>query len=167
LLEIRYVGEFCLIECKSWIDEWLLLEHVYIHSINYYICLYVDAVWIGVIVCEVWMKMEKCGFLVKNELVDDLDVNWGFYFMFVVFLIAFKSMLTKKQVCGMNLGLRGIKNGGLDGKMNGFLPKNRVSCSGATRQASSWPTLLVVSRWRRDQAIWYHLLVYIANKVAR
>jgi len=35
------------------------------------------------------MKMENCGFLVKNELSDDFEVNWCFDFMF---LIAFKSM---------------------------------------------------------------------------
>jgi len=29
---------------------------------------------------------------VKNELSDDFDVNWCFDFMFVMFLIAFKSV---------------------------------------------------------------------------
>lgn len=36
-----------------------MLKHVKIHFINVYLYVYVDGVWIGVIVCEVWMKNEK------------------------------------------------------------------------------------------------------------
>jgi len=38
------------------------------------------------------MKMENYGFLVKDELGDNFDVNWCFDFMFVMILIVFKSM---------------------------------------------------------------------------
>ena len=37
-------------------------------------------------------KWKIVGFLVKNELGDDFDVNWCFDFIFVMFLIAFKTM---------------------------------------------------------------------------
>ena len=47
----------------------------------------------------------------ENELSDDFDVNWCFDFMFVMFLIAFTSLLTGKQVLGTNLGSRGSKTG--------------------------------------------------------
>ncbi len=65
---------FFLIKCKSWIDEWLLFKSIPIHLINDYTCLYVDGVRI-VVVCEVWMKMRKYEFLVKNRLDDDFEVN--------------------------------------------------------------------------------------------
>jgi len=45
-----------------------------------------------VVVCKFWMKRENCGFLVKNELSDDFEVNWCFDLMFVMFFIRFKSM---------------------------------------------------------------------------
>jgi len=41
---------------------------------------------------EFWMKMENFGFLLKNDLNDEFEMNWCFDFMFVMFLIAFKSM---------------------------------------------------------------------------
>jgi len=91
--------------------------------INDYICLYVVGVWIVVVDCEVWMKMRKYEFLVKNELNDDFDVNWGYDSMIVSVLNVFWCMLTNKQVCGMNLGQRG--------KLDGFLwgnPKTRCTC---------------------------------------
>jgi len=59
LLLISCFHDFYLFECEPWIDEWLLLKHVEIHFINVYICLYVDVFWIGVVVCEVWMKNAK------------------------------------------------------------------------------------------------------------
>jgi len=58
--------------------------------------LYVDGVWIDVVVCEVWMKMRKYELLVKNELDDHFDMNWCYDSMFVVVLIVF--MTTNKQV---------------------------------------------------------------------
>ena len=57
--------------------------------INDYICLYVVGVWIIVVVYEVWMKMRKYEFLVKNEFDDDFDMKWGYDSMFVSILIAF------------------------------------------------------------------------------
>ena len=63
-----------------------------IHFINVYLCLYVDGVWIDVVDFEFWKKMENFGFLVKNDLNEEFEVNWCFYFMFVISFIAFKSM---------------------------------------------------------------------------
>ena len=60
--------------------------------------MYVVGVWIGVVVCEVWMKMNKYELLVKNKLDDDFDMNWGHDSMFVVVLIVFECMLIDKQV---------------------------------------------------------------------
>ena len=42
---------------------------------NVGLCLYVDAVWIGVVVCEVWMKMRKIEGFGENELDDEFEVN--------------------------------------------------------------------------------------------
>ena len=53
-----------------------MLKHVQIHFINVCLCLYVDVIWIGVVVCEVWMKNEKIVVLVKNELDDEFELNW-------------------------------------------------------------------------------------------
>jgi len=48
-----------------------------------------EVVWLFVSLNEKWRKLRV---LVKNDLSDDFDVNWWFDFMFVMFLIAFKSM---------------------------------------------------------------------------
>jgi len=87
----------------------IIVETCLTHLICDYICLYVVGVWI--VVCEVWMKMIKYEFLLKNGLDDDFDVNWGCETMFVSVLIAFWCMLTNKQVWGTNLGQRGSKSG--------------------------------------------------------
>ena len=68
--------------------------------------MYVDGVWIDVVVCEVWMKMRKYELLVKKEL-DDFDMNWCYDSMCVVVLVAYGCMTTNKQVWGTNLGQRG------------------------------------------------------------
>jgi len=73
--------------------------------------LYVVRVWIAVVVCEVWMKMRKYELLVKNELDDDFDANWGYDPMFGVVLIVFGCMLTNSKVWRKNLGQRGSKLG--------------------------------------------------------
>jgi len=64
-------GDFWLIECKSWIGEWLLLKLVWIHVINVCLCLYVVKVWIVVVVYGVWMKNEKMVVFSENELDDE------------------------------------------------------------------------------------------------
>ena len=72
------------------------------------------------VVCEVWMKMGKYELLMKNELDDDFDVNWGYDSMFVSVLISFWCMLTSKQVLGTNLGQRGSKSRFLEWNWMGF-----------------------------------------------
>ena len=43
---------------------------------NVCLCLYVDGIWIGVVVYEVWMKNEKMVDFGENELDDEFKVNW-------------------------------------------------------------------------------------------
>jgi len=59
------------------------------HFINVYLCLYVDGVWIGMIVVMFEWNMRKLWVLVKNKLGDEFEVNWGFDLMFIVVFIAF------------------------------------------------------------------------------
>jgi len=115
LLLLSDIDDFCLIECKSWIGEWLLLKHVWIHFINVCTWLYVDWVWIGVIVYEVWIKNEKkWGVLVKNEHSDNFGENWYYDSMFLVVSIVFWYTLTNVKVLGSSLASRGSKLGILD-----------------------------------------------------
>jgi hypothetical protein len=88
-----------------------LFKHVPNHLIYDDIRLYAVGVWIVVVVYEVWMKMWKYEFLVKNEFDDDFMMKWGYEFMFVGVLIAFWCILTNNNVWGMNLGQRGSKLG--------------------------------------------------------
>jgi len=136
----KFFDDFYLFKCEPWIDEWLLLKHFYNHFINVYTCLYVDGVWIGVVVCEVWMKMNKYDLLVKNELDDDFDENWCYDSIFIIVLIAFWCMLTIKQVWG-RIWVKADQNRVFWEKF-GWVPerkpKNRVPCSSATHQASLW-----------------------------
>jgi len=74
------------------------------------------------------MTMVNFGFLVKNKHGDDFDVNWGFDFRFVVFLIAFKCILTNKQVWGTNLGQRGSKFRFLERKWMGSWEETQEQC---------------------------------------
>jgi len=106
---ISCFDDFCLFKYESWIDELLLLKHVWIHFINYYLCVYFFWVWIDVVVCEVWMKNEKMWVLVKYEQNDHFDENWCFDSMFVVVLNVFWCMLTNKQVWWKSFGKRGSK----------------------------------------------------------
>jgi len=112
LLLISCFDDFWLIECKSWIGEWLLLKQVWIHFLNVFLCLYVDGVSIRVVVYEFWMEIEKIvGFGGKwtKWLSDEFEVNWGYDFKFVVVLNVFWCLKTNVQVLGSNLGSRGSK----------------------------------------------------------
>ena len=57
------------------------------------ICLYVIAV-----IYEVWMRMRKYEFLVKNKIDDDFDIKWSYDSMFVSVLIVFWCMLINNKV---------------------------------------------------------------------
>jgi len=65
---------------------------------------------IGVVVCEVWMKMWKYEFLVKNEFDEDFVLKWGYESMFISVLIVFWCILTNNKVWETNLGQRGSKS---------------------------------------------------------
>ena len=114
MLLISCFDDFWLIECKLWISEWLLLKHVWIHFINVCLCLYIDGVWSGVAIYEVWMKNEKIEGFGENKLDDEFEVNWCYHSRFVVVLNAFWCLQTNVQVLGSNLGSRGSKLGILD-----------------------------------------------------
>ena len=79
--------------------------------------MYVDEIWIGVVVFEVWMKNEKMVVFCENELDDEFEVNWCYDSMFVVCLNAFWCLLTSVWVLGSKLGSRGSKKGTLGGKL--------------------------------------------------
>jgi len=81
--------------------------------------LYVDGVWIGMVVCEVWMKNEKMWVLVKNEHGDVFDHNWCYDSMFVVVLNVFWCMITNKQVWGW-IWVKVDQNWGFWWKLYGF-----------------------------------------------
>ena len=115
MFEISCFGDLCSIKCKPWISEWLLFKYVSNHLTYDYICLYVVGVCIVVVVWEVWIKLEKYEFLVKNEFDVDLGMKWCYEFIFVSVLLSFWCMLTNNKVWETILAQRGSKSGFLGG----------------------------------------------------
>jgi len=75
-----------------------------------YVCMLLG-VWIVGVVWEVWMKLWKYEFLVKNEFDVDFVMKWCYEFMLVSFLIAFWCMLTNNKVCVTTVDHWGSKSG--------------------------------------------------------
>jgi len=116
LLLLSCFTDFWLIECKSWIGEWLLLKHVWIHFMNVCLCLYVDGIWIG------WLFMK---FEWKNGGFSWKWTRWWIWGELVLWLdvcCCFECLLMFINKCtsfGVEFGVNGIKNGVLGWKFKG------------------------------------------------
>ena len=113
---------------------------------NVCLCLYVDGVWIGAVVFEVWMKNKKMVAFGENELDDEfrwIDVMIRCLFFFWMTFDFYKLVC---KVWGQGDRRRGfwVKNWKFPRGNN----QNRVTCSGVTHCDE---LELVVASWTGQQ----------------
>lgn len=120
-----------------------------IKCLGMFVCCWV---WIVGVVCEVWIKLGKNEFLVKNEHDFEFLMKGCYELMIKSVLIVLCCMLTVNKVCVTILGQLGSKFGfcAIFGCVPEREPIYGFYCSGVTRPVSGNSPWRVVQNYKRN-----------------